>query len=156
MDFTVSNRRKNLLRFQEADPEFLLNISEIRRLLADTFERHRECVLALTHSAPKVLKFGTLVLHLVNIARRDTVVRQLVTCGHLAKVISRFDYISSMSAIEHYSMISCENKLFDAKSMEEFIAYFGCLPPTIPPEKELDNVSIIKARERSILFHYRI
>ena len=67
------------------------------------------------------MKRGTLGLHLLEVLKTDSAVRDIHTTVHLAKFLSRLDTLRRTS---DYRIVGMPNRLFDRRSQEERAKYF--------------------------------
>jgi hypothetical protein len=67
------------------------------------------------------IKRGALGLHLLQIIKCDSAVRDIQTTGHLAKFLSRFDVFRNRL---DYRIVGLPHKLFDKQSQLERAIYF--------------------------------
>jgi hypothetical protein len=68
------------------------------------------------------MKIGTIELHLLDVVKHDSVVRDIETTGHLAKLLSRIEIFRKTSDNRVFGL---PNKLFDDLSQSERADFFA-------------------------------
>jgi hypothetical protein len=90
------------------------------RRVALEFEPDDEVARALL-SANGSIRAVDIGVYLVDLVNYDAVVRDIMTTGHLAKLLCRLSVLKKTANIE---IIGLRNKLFDQKSLKERADYF--------------------------------
>lgn len=119
MPFASENLRKILNLDRDLDEE--VDLESLCHRLAESFGEDRELAKALLASVSGKMKLGSLGLHLLQVLKVDSAVRDISTTGHLAKFLSRLDIFRSTS---DYRIVGMPNRLFDRRSQEERAKYF--------------------------------
>lgn len=116
----VSEDLKKLLNLEDSLDEDV-DLEMLSRRVAEDFGNDVELAKALLHHVAGRMKRGTLGLHLLEILKSDSAVRDIQTTGHLAKFLSRLDVFRRTS---DYRIVGMPNRLFDRRSQEERTKYF--------------------------------
>jgi hypothetical protein len=119
--YPLSEALAAILEAQSPDPRAVLHWGDLRSALATAFCEHTEAVSRLIAKREATLEYGKLMLSLIKLIKHDSAVRDVLTTGHLAKLLSRYDYLSKP---EGYEIIGLLNPLFDKNSQLERAKYF--------------------------------
>jgi hypothetical protein len=92
---------------------------------------------------------GQILRHLAQIASHDSVTRDILTVGHLAKLLSRTDLIKD----GNYNLAALPNPIFDRMSMADRDAYFksGHSLHIIASKDQLVRAREVLSREAIVL-----
>jgi len=116
----VSESLKKILRLERSLEEEV-DLKSLCHRLAESFGDDADLARALLAGVGGKMKRGTLGLHLLEVLRVDSAVRDIQTTGHLAKFLSRLDIFRRTS---DYRIVGMPNRLFDQRSQEERAKYF--------------------------------
>ncbi len=122
MDHPLSHRLNRVLSLWAGSPDEFLSSETLSKRVSWEFDECAECAAALLKDAQPTLRYGTLLLHLVRLADRDSVVRDVLTVGHIAKLLSRHKYFDRE---KDYALLGWPNRLFDSQSQKERREYFS-------------------------------
>lgn len=95
------------------------------------------------------MPYGTLYRHLHDCVASDSVVRDVITIGHLAKILSRFDVLMETSDPR---VIGLPHFIFDKRSQTERMEFFAGGKNILPIDAGILNGEAVKAmleRERN-------
>lgn len=98
-----------------------LDLGNLRRPVAEAFGAKAELAWALLQLATGRMKRGALGLHLLEVLKHDSAVRDIQTTGHLAKFLGRFEVFCET---HDYRLVGMPNPLFDELSQRERNKYF--------------------------------
>ncbi len=115
---------QNLKRILEVDHNNLdeeVNLSELAKSVAKIFGDKVPLATSLLANASGQMRRGTVDLHLIDTLNCDSVVRDILTTGHLAKLLSRLEVFRKTS---DYRIVGMPNQLFDAISQAERAKFF--------------------------------
>lgn len=116
----VSENLKRLLNLQHSLDEDV-DLEMLSQRVAEDFGENAELAKALLPPLAGKMKRGTLGLHLLEVMKFDSAVRDILTTGHLAKFLSRLEEFRKTS---DYRIVGMPNRLFDQRSQEERTKYF--------------------------------
>jgi hypothetical protein len=116
-----SENLQRLLDFGGSDLDRELDIAMLSEEVSEVFGSQRETVKALLANATGKIKLGTLGVHMLRVIKEDSAVRDIVTTGHLAKLLSRLPEFRKTS---DYRLLGLPNPLFDRLSQIERTKYF--------------------------------
>lgn len=93
---------------------------------------------------------GTICRHLNDCIAHDSVVRDILTVGHLAKLLSRMNVLMQTSDSR---IVGLPNSLFDARSVSERAEFFfhGNILPIDAEVLQIEGVAGMLKREHEIL-----
>jgi len=115
---------KNLKRILDVHNNALdqeIDLLDLAKRVADIFGNKSPLAKALLANATGQMKKITLELHLLDVLKHDSVVRDIETTGHLAKLLSRLDVFRKTSDSRVFGM---PNALFDDISQAERVEFF--------------------------------
>jgi len=137
MSYQFSRNLGELLdKFQDDTP---IDLSALAKQLPNLFGENREAVTSLLSCVKGTMLPGTLHRHLSDSIVCDSVVRDVLTTGHLAKLLSRFDVLIELS---NPVIIGLPNSLFDDQSQFERAEFFAA-GNILPIDAEiLDNSQV--------------
>lgn len=155
MAYPLSERLNAILDFSKTNPDDETSLCSLRFSVAKQFGDKQECALALLKSSDESMRHGRLMFYLIKTIGCDSVVRDILTVGHLAKLLSR---VSLLSTSADYELLGLPNRLFDEFSQKERADYFerhSCLPMS----GSLVSNSLMEkicADEKEILTRFRL
>ena len=142
----VSNNLNKLLGLEEARPLKEINLTHLGQALARSF-RDKEDIVRRLLNANGTMNVASILSHLDEIADEDSVVRDILTTGHLAKLLSRTDLLRDPV---DYALVGVPNKVFDAASQDERQQYFRD-GSTLTMTQKVDQLRVIMDREKAIM-----
>ena len=118
MSYQLSKNLGELLsRYQNSDSVDLGALAhQVRKLF-----RNQEVARSLLCQVSGIMPLGTLFRHLSDAIAHDSVVRDVMTTGHLAKLLSRIDVLSKLA---NPVVVGLPNSTFDHQSQTERAAFF--------------------------------
>lgn len=119
MPFVSENLKKILSLDRGLDEE--VDLERLCHRLGENFGDAADLAKALLPAVAGKMKRGTLGLHLLEVLKVDSAVRDIQTTGHLAKFLSRLDTFRRTSDSR---IVGMPNRLFDRRSQEERAEYF--------------------------------
>lgn len=119
MPFASEKLRKILNLDRDVDEE--VELESLCQRLAEDFGYDADLARALFAGVSGKMKRGTLDLHLLQVLKVDSAVRDISTTGHLAKFLSRLE---TFRRTGDYRIVGMPNRLFDRRSQEERAKYF--------------------------------
>jgi hypothetical protein len=150
MAYPESTELGRLLQSAKKGPETVLSLPVLWDEVAGQFGNNRIRVLALISRGPNTIRYGELMFYLKKCIEHDSAVRDVLTTGHLAKVLSRGHLIKVK---EHYYGFGLPNTVFDHQSQRERANYFR-QNPSLPLSGRLMRDSAMKnilSLEKNIL-----
>lgn len=115
---------QNLRRILDADHDNLdqeVDLSDLAKNVAKNFGGKDQLAGALLENATGKMNLATMGIHLLEIIKHDSVVRDIQTTGHLAKLLSRLEVFRKTS---DYRVVGMPNQLFDDMSQAERAIFF--------------------------------
>ena len=119
MGYPMSKNVTDLLDTRDAETPFILD--DLAQQLAEQFGQNSLTAKSLLSRATGNLLPGTLCRHLFDCIVHDSAVRDVLTTGHLAKLLSRFDILQRTSDPR---VVGLTNPLFDERSQVERAEFF--------------------------------
>ena len=155
MAYPFSGRLNRLLGAREWKPDAEILLHDLRNGAAQEFGENRQCALALMNGADGMMQYGRLTLYLVKLVQHDSAVRDVITVGHLAKLLGRIDLLKQKL---DYRTLAWPNPLFDSQSQKERDDYFSQNDglPTSATLLEDPLLNELRARERATLIRFGI
>ena len=98
-----------------------VNLAELAKSVAKIFGDNAPLATSLFANANGQMSRGTVDLHLIDMLNCDSVVRDILTTGHLAKLLCRLEVFRKTS---DYKIVGMPNQLFDAISQTERAKFF--------------------------------
>jgi len=117
-----SKNLKRILDVERINLDQQLNLSDLAKSVADAFGDKSSFATALLAGVTGQMKIGTIELHLLDVVKHDSVVRDIETTGHLAKLLSRIEIFRKTSDNRVFGL---PNKLFDDLSQSERADFFA-------------------------------
>ena len=117
-----SNKLKLILDVEHGSLDQQINLSDLAKRVADTFGDKSPLVMEFFANLTGQMQMGTVNLHLLDVAKHDSVVRDVETTGHLAKFLCRLDVFRKTSDSRIFGM---PNRLFDRISLAEREEFFA-------------------------------
>jgi hypothetical protein len=120
MAIPISNCLKEILNdFNETTADIKFNALRDRIILQN--KSNSDCLIELIGEVAICFRYGALLIHLLEIAKRDSVVRDIITVGHAAKLLSRISVLGNSNS---YDIICWPHRLFDRISQNDRLQYF--------------------------------
>src|SRR5882724_7677780 len=119
--YPLSQPLARILYAKSNGPNDLVPWNQLRLEVAAVFGNHEDAILRLIPKRDLTLRNGTFMLHLTKIIKHDSAVRDVLTTGHLAKLLGRYDYLKPPW---NYVLLGFLNPLFDRNSQLERAIYF--------------------------------
>jgi len=116
-----SKSLNRLLSFSGDDLDCEIDLNALSKAVAESFANESEVARVFMANVSGCMKLGTLGVHLLQIIKHDSAVRDIQTTGHLAKFLSRLDIFAKT---KDYRIIGMPNRLFDEISQLERTKYF--------------------------------
>ena len=120
MSYQFSRNLGELIGKLEDDTPIALNV--LAEQLASLFPKNSETVRSLLLRVTGTMPPGTLIRHLSDGISYDSVVRDVMTTGHLGKFLSRLDVLA---AVPNPAIIGLPNAVFDQQSQSERAEFFA-------------------------------
>jgi hypothetical protein len=155
MGHPLSERLSQALSCWAGKPGDEISLDILREHAVAQFSSHRDCALELMGSDTSVIRYGTLMLHLIKTAECDSAVRDILTVGHLAKLLSR---MRVLKAPGDYKIVGWPNRLFDRQSQQERLEYFerNVALPAIGLSMSSPALAVVRATEKEVLARFGI
>lgn len=119
MPFLSQNLAQVFKVYKELDEQ--VELTDLVKRVAESFGNKSTIARALLEKASGKILFGTLQVHLLQVLKVDSAVRDLLTTGHLAKFLARKDiFLKTMD----YRIVGMPNRVFDEISQIERVKYF--------------------------------
>jgi len=116
----LSQNLNHILDFgKDLDAE--IDLADLTCRVAEAFGKYAPLATALLGNVTGKMKLGTLGVHLQQILKHDSAVRDVLTTGHLAKFLSRLDIFERTN---DYRIVAMFNPIFDVQSQLERAKYF--------------------------------
>jgi len=120
MSYQVSKNLGALLdQYRDDTP---IDLRALADQVAGLFEKNMETVRSLLNRATGAMPPGTVCRHLFDGIVHDSVVRDVLTVGHLAKLLSRLDVLTKAS---NPMVVGLSNSIFDEQSQLERAEFFA-------------------------------
>lgn len=147
MQYQLSDNLSELLDSFQSDVP--INLRELADQVIKLFGNECEMAKELLSRATGSMRPSTIQQHLIDATSHDSAVRDVITVGHLAKLLSRVDIFAKSSRPE---IIGLPNILFDQQSQIERAKYFalGNILPIDAKILEIEGAMEMLARERSM------
>jgi len=107
--------------FQQFDDNATIDLSKLARQVAELFEG-KEAASSMLGTCAGNIRYETLSRYLFDCVVYDSVVRDILTTGHLAKLLSRLDILKQTSNLR---IVGLPHSIFDQRSQMERSDYFG-------------------------------
>lgn len=155
MAHPLSVRLSQVLACCAGKPDDEIPLDILRDRAAAQFCSHRDCAIELMGNDSAVIRHGTLMLHLIKSAECDSAVRDVLTVGHLAKLLSR---MRVLKAPDDYKIVGWPNLLFDRQSQQERLEYFerNVALPAIGLSMNSPALAEVRAAEKEVLTRFGI
>lgn len=102
------------MSFEEASSS-AISITRLRKQLLEQIVNHKDCVSELIDETNEIVRHGVILLHLKRLVVVDTAVRDILTLGHLGKLLARWSLLREGD----YRFIGWPHRLFDELSEED-------------------------------------
>lgn len=116
-----SHNLNRILASERDDLDVEVDLVGLCQQVAAVFGEKASVARALLANVKGTMKLGTIGVHLLQILKHDSAVRDFVTTGHLAKLLSRLDVFRKTA---DYRIIGMWNPIFDEQSQLERAEYF--------------------------------
>lgn len=148
MGYQLSKNLGELLLLYQGDTA--IELAGLAAQVSGLFEKNEETAKALLGHVTGTMLPGTLCRHLFDCIVHDSVVRDVQTTGHLAKLLSRLDILAQTS---DPSIVGLPNSLFDERSQIERAEFFqrGNVLPIDAKVLEVNGVKEMLQREENAL-----
>src|SRR5437762_2157553 len=120
MTYPLSSRLAEILDCSGQDAS--VDLRALADRLALTFAEGASTPAGLFPEVAGTMHQGTLSRHLFDAIVHDSVVRDILTTGHLGKLLSRLEVLKRTG---DYRIVGLPNQLFDARSQAERAEFFG-------------------------------
>lgn len=152
MAYPFTKRLSAALSCCAGKPNDEIPLKMLQERVGIEFGDSSDCAKALmqngTGSGLQVLRYGELVLHLIKVVECDSAVRDVLTVGHLGKLLSRLQLINKA---ECYKALGVPNILFDQKSQQERLDFFkenACLSLPISVLRQVEVVNLQEKEDK--------
>ena len=138
MSFQLSKNLSALLCQFETD--IPIDLSVLADQVVELFEKNKEAVKILLNRTTGVMPPGTLYRHLHDCIVTDSAVRDVLTVGHLSKLLSRLDVLIKIS---NPAIIGLPHSIFDERSQFERAEFFAT-GSILPIDADILNNDAVK------------
>jgi hypothetical protein len=117
-----------------------IDLRGLAQQVARQLESKSEVVVSLLNRVTGTMAPGTLFRYLVDGVAHDSAVRDVMTTGHLGKLLTRLDVLLKTS---NPAIIGLPHKVFDAQSQLERAEFFA-KGNILPIDAEILNENVVK------------